>query len=176
MRNFSKSLYIFKIGFIIEVMNKRYVEEASNMSNYERYREQIKCLKKALFIEKKFMTIKDMSDCLKEAGFKNGTSEKTIYRRIMPDLKFEDGITKKGKYWFYDETVMEPLEMSNKTGKKTIPIKRTMLTKDEAWACIKMIEKFVETEKNPEARELLKKFTKFSRSLIYKNENSYFLY
>lgn len=100
------------------------MKEISEMSHKEKVEEQIKCLKRAFVIEKKQMTVKEMSEYLKSKGFAKGSSEKTIYRRIIPKLKWDmDGFKKKRNY-YYNEIVGCTIIFSSAVGKKKLEEKQ----------------------------------------------------
>ncbi len=153
------------------------MKEISEMSHKEKVEEQIKCLKRAFVIEKKQMTVKEMSEYLKSKGFAKGSSEKTIYRRIIPKLEWDmDGFKKKRNYYYYNEIVALYNNIlfccgGKKTGRKTV------ITKEEIEEGIKTIQRLSLTKLiSQDERKLIKKFLDFVKAQVKSNIEDCFVY
>ena len=154
-------------------MEKRKFEEINNMRPAEREKAQFECIKNALIVEKKSMTVKDMSDYLRKKGFKKAASEKTIYRRVLPELRDVYGIVKKRNLYFYDKTIAIENERANRA-MYNLP-HENIITNEEIIKSIQIIFELAKIEK-PNEQLLLKNFLDFCTNLALKNEKSYFFY
>ncbi len=151
-------------------MGKTRLEDINNMRPAEREMAQIKCLKEAFIVNRKFMSVKEMSEYLKNKGFVKGSSEKTIYRRILPQLEKFD-IKKQKHNRFYD---------SKSPGIKYEHKLKNYLTagiisrKHILW-CIKTISELIKTEPL-KTQKLVASFLDFQRDFLKKNEDDIFYY
>lgn len=139
-------------------MEKKSIKDKNNMRPLEREKAQIECLKEMIIVENKPLSVRQMAVLLKRNGFTKGCSEKTIYRRILPELE-KHGIEKcfGTKYGY-----------SARYGKKTISRKQIL------W-CVNTISELVRTEPL-KTQKLVGNFLSYQRDLLNKSEDDVFTY
>ncbi|MBO7639693.1 MAG: WYL domain-containing protein [Treponema sp.] len=142
-----------KLAFVKEYLKDHAMVEKPHERQSKKEEEQIDCILRALKRGKKRLNAEEMADLLRKEFHKAGTSVKTVYRRIIPDLLEHD--VKKGadhKY-YYDSTNRYISEQSKK-------IEENELSSDDRIEAIAMISKFLETIKDSPVYEKGKKFLK----------------
>ncbi len=83
---------------------KEYVfEDKEGLRQVDKEEGQLKCLLDLLRYERKHLSLEDMSQTLINAGFTVGSSVKTIYRRILPELQKRGAIKDDEKKYYIPE-------------------------------------------------------------------------
>ena len=137
---------------------KKTIEEINNMRPLEREKAQIECLKETIIVEDTPLSVRQMAVLLKRNGFINGCSEKTIYRRILPELEKHDIVKCSGTKYGYSARYSE----------KTISRKQIL------W-CVNTISELVRTEPL-KTQKLVGNFLSYQLDLLNKSEDEVFTY
>lgn len=162
-----------KQKFIEEYIQEHALEIDKKSRPAENEKEQIDFLKKLLIREKKRLTIKEMSEALKEEGLGKGASVQNLYRHIRPTLLEKEWIKKgaDGKYYF-DEN-----NGRIKSFREVFPRIETRV--QQSIESINIISNFLETIKDSPVYEQAKEFIEFEKKNFtrgrqndIKNQNS----
>lgn len=148
-------------------MEKTRLEDINNMRPAEREMAQIKCLKEAFIVNRKFMSVKEMSEYLKNKGFVKGSSEKTIYRRILPQL---EKLSVKKHHGIYDSK-----KSGIKYGYDPREWRTRLISRKQILWCVKTISELVRTE-SLKTQNLIDNFLDYQRDLLDKSDESIFYY
>ena len=161
-----------KQKFIEEYIQKHALEIDTKSRPAENEKEQIYFLRK-LLRDGKRLTIKEMSEALKEEGLGKGASVQNLYRHIRPELIKSELIKKgaDGKY-YYDENcdrIKSFRAMSERIENRV----------QQSIESINIISNFLETIKDSPVYEQAKEFIEFEKKNItrgrrneIKNQNS----
>ena len=79
-----------KLAFVKEYLKDHAMVEKPHERQSKKEEEQIDCILRALKRGKKRLNAEEMADLLRKEFHKAGTSVKTVYRRIIPDLLEHD--------------------------------------------------------------------------------------
>ena len=142
-------------------MNKKDIEKINKMSQAEKEKAQLDCLKDAFLKKRKRMTVKEMSAYLKTMGFSKGASEKTIYRRIIPKLEQFD-IEK--EYANYKRIKKYRLEEN-----------RGVIGHDQIMYSIKILSGFLKNL-NPVDKKIVSQFLEYEKSVHQDNSEALVYY
>lgn len=104
------------------------------------------------------LTLEEMSELLKRSGFETGTSVKTIYRRMRPEL-FKKGVEQKGNKYYY---IRKSTAMNQEAVNEHYSKKLEELT---------IISNFLETIKDSPVYEKAKQFVENQIPIIDINKN-----
>ena len=91
-----------KIAFIKKYIKEHTLKTDSSMRQIDKEKGQVELLKKLIVRDKKKLSIQEMSEILINEGYTKGSSVKTIYRRILPEITKFGNIKKgaDGRYYF----------------------------------------------------------------------------
>lgn len=148
-------------------MKKERLAEINDMRPAEREAAQLECLKEAIIAQRRAMSIKEMSTYLKSKGFENGSSEKTIYRRILPQL---EKLSVKKHHGIYDSK-----KSGIKYGYDPREWRTRLISRKQILWCVKTISELVRTE-SLKTQNLIDNFLDYQRDLLDKSDESIFYY
>ncbi len=137
-----------KEQFIQQYIKEHAVQNEKPMRQSEKEASQLSYLRGALSGGKEHMSLEQMSQYLIRLGFARGSSVKTIYRRILPEL-LEEGLLKdeENKYYF---------ELPDDSDKKVI-------TEKEMTECIDALSSLVKYIKDDILRQKVNAFLDYER-------------
>lgn len=129
------------------LIKKHFANDKSGLSQSEKEEGQLKCLIRFLRDEGGHFTLEEMSDHLVGSGYTVGSSVKTIYRRILPEL-MERGVEKdkQGKYYIPEYHRNPEME------------KRMADSMKERMQAVSIISNFLETLKGTPVYEKAKEY------------------
>lgn len=154
-----------KEKFIKKYIKENAIKKEKPMRQAEKENGQLTYLRGALVGIKNHMSLEQMSQYLIRLGFKRGSSVKTIYRRILPEL-LSEGLIKdeEGKFYF-----QEPEEEAEEK----------MITQSEMTQCIDALSSLTKYIKDDVLRDKVNNFLDYEKQsanyLSYlKKENRFY--
>ena len=163
-----------KEKYIIDYIEKNAQPTETHVRQSEKETNQMHILKRLIIDEKKRLSIEDMTNALRAEGFTWGIGEKTMYRRIIPELTKTELIKRgaDGKYYF-DENSKKVQNIRSITDRMAEKAQQSIIS-------INIISNFLEMIKGSPVYEKAKEFiehekiqfTRGGRTKDVKNQKS----
>lgn len=153
-----------KKKFIEDYIQKNAIPIKEHIRQSEKESGQLECLKTVFIEDRRQLTIEEISEVLMQSGFSKGSSVKTIYRRIIPELEklnIKKGIG--GKY-YYDPNTDKIIAYSRM-------IEAREINSHDKIESLTIISNFLETIKDSPVYEKAKDFLEKEKDkLDYSND------
>ena len=157
-----------KKKFIEDYIQKNAIPIKEHIRQSEKESGQLECLKTVFIEDRRQLTIEEISEVLMQSGFSKGSSVKTIYRRIIPELEklnIKKGVG--GKY-YYDPS-------SDKIIAYSRMIEAREINSHDKIESLTIISNFLETIKDSPVYEKAKDFLEtYSVTLIKGDYEDFF--